>query len=829
MAPEPLIEAAGHIADGEVVDWQGMRGALATSEQCEIADELQLVAKIAAGHRQLHALLPAAPDTPTDPNADRASWGHLALLDVVGHGSFGTVYRAWDTRLQRLVALKLFHRAPDPDLVMQEGRMLARIRHEHVVTVYGADVIGGVAGIWMELVHGETLDHIVRTKGALTPPEAAAIGADVARALTAIHEAGLLHCDVKAQNVVRETGGRVVLMDLGAGRVIHDDEHEAMAGGVAGTPCYMAPELLRTGATATTATDVYGLGVLMFFLVSGRFPVEGRNLAELRQAHLDGKSTPIERARPGLPPPYVALVNRALNAEPSRRPASAADVAEALQGIVEAHASRFVRLAWRLGAVAATLLVAFLTWRAFVVPPAPTVRSIAVLPIKNLTGDASKAYVADGLTEILISNLARIRALRVPSLAAVGAFADSTEPPAQVAKKLGVQYLVAGSIIQADAQFRMAVQLIDPATGTSKWGEEIVRDASGMVSAQAEIARYVAERLTLDLSPAETRGLQAAALDPQAQDAYLRALVLRNALPTERREAARLFRLATELEPGFAAAWAHLALVEIPLITESTNVDRNERVAMSRQMAQRAISLDPSLGIGYAALGTVQFYSDWDFANAEKTFRTALTVDPSDGFAHQRFSMLLAARGRLDEAIQVAREAVQIEPLVSQRAIALGGIYYYARDYSRAAEQAQRALQLSPGNPTANFLLGQIAAARGQYDDAIAFVQRALAASDYVGWRIELARIYAAAHRPADAQQTLQALAERGRAGESYSPDNLAYIAAAEGRIDDALRILEEAVDQHQINALWMAVDPRVDPLRRDPRFARLLARSGLQ
>ena len=149
---------------------------------------------------------------------DRARWGHLDLLNIVGRGSYGTVYRAWDTRLERLVALKLFHGVSDPDVVMQEGRMLARVRHEHVVTVYGADMIDGVAGLWMELVHGETLEQLVKARGPMNAVEAATLGADVAAALGAVHAAGLLHCDIKAQNVVQEAGGRVVLMDLGAGR-----------------------------------------------------------------------------------------------------------------------------------------------------------------------------------------------------------------------------------------------------------------------------------------------------------------------------------------------------------------------------------------------------------------------------------------------------------------------------------------------------------------------------------------------------------------------------------------------------------------------------------
>ena len=163
---------------------------------------------------------------------DRARWGHLDLLNIVGRGSYGMVYRAWDTRLERLVALKLFHGASDPGKVMQEGRMLARIRHENVVSVYGADVVDGVAGIWMELVHGKTLDSIIKASGPLPAREAAAVGADVARALGAVHAAGLLHCDVKAQNVVRESGGRVVLMDFGAGRLVPEalDDGEPIGG-----------------------------------------------------------------------------------------------------------------------------------------------------------------------------------------------------------------------------------------------------------------------------------------------------------------------------------------------------------------------------------------------------------------------------------------------------------------------------------------------------------------------------------------------------------------------------------------------------------------------
>jgi len=340
VADPPLLEAASRIADGDGVDWLSITSTLPSDADRAIADELALVQQIAAGHRQLHQLLPVSADTPAHLMPDRARWGHLDLLNVVGRGSYGIVYRAWDTRLERLIALKLFHGAANPDSVMQEGRMLARVRHENVVTVYGADVIDGVAGIWMELVHGETLDRIVRKNGALPPREAASVGADVALALAAVHAAGLLHCDVKAQNVVRETSGRVVLMDLGASRLVPElRDMDQQISDVAGTPRYMAPELFATGATPTKESDIYSLGILIYYLVTGQFPLDGKTLGELKRAHEASKGRPLSEARPDLPKRLSDIVARAIDRDPAQRPLSPIDVQAALSAVALAPAN----------------------------------------------------------------------------------------------------------------------------------------------------------------------------------------------------------------------------------------------------------------------------------------------------------------------------------------------------------------------------------------------------------------------------------------------------------------------------------------------------------
>lgn len=832
MAEEPLLTAAARIADGDLIDWGSVTSTLRSDDDKAIAEELAALQQIAVGHRQLHQLLPVSSDTPPHLMPDRARWGHLDLLNVVGRGSYGMVYRAWDTRLERLVALKLFHGASDPETVMREGRMLARVRHENVVTIYGADVIDGVAGIWMELIHGRTLDHIVKHDGPLEPLDAASVGADVACALGAVHDAALLHCDVKAQNVVREENGRVVLMDLGAGRLAPEarDLDEKISD-IAGTPRYMAPELFKAGTTATRETDIYSLGVLVYYLVSGKYPVDGKTFGELKRAHEARQSVPLADARRGLPTSLTATVARALDRDPAQRPTSAADVQTALSAVTSAAPTVRSPQYWLVAAAvaaAAVIGLAQFVWQRTPSPASPpSIRSIAVLPIRNLTGDASKQYVADGLTEVLISNLARVRTLRVPSYAAIGTLRGGDVPGADTAKRLGVQLMLAGSISQAGDDMRLNVTLVDD-QGTAVWGDEITRAAAGMLSAQADLNRRLLHHLALDGADSPHL-VRMSAMNAGAQDAYLRALSLRVTSPSAQQEAARSFREAVELDPGLADGWAQLSLIESMFAERADLSDRARGRALARELAERALTLDSTEPNAYAALGTLQFYTEWNFAAAEHNLRTAVELSPTAAFARSQYAMLLSALGRFPEAVRTAEEGAQLEPTVALRTTALGTVYYYAHDYERASDQMRRALSITPDFGVAHFGLGRIASAQGRHDVAIAEIERALAQSRISPWLVELARTYAAAGRHADAQRTLAEVAARQRAGDRVSSDNFAYIAIAEGRTDDAFEMLKAAVDRREAATLWLAVDPRTDPIRDDPRFNKLLSQAGLR
>ena len=326
------LEIAGLILDGKPVAWETVTGDRRPDDPS--ADALRVIADVADLHR-------APPSEPV------RRWGTLVILEQVGHGTFGDVYRARDAALDRDVALKLVDYTPSataPD----EGRLLARVRHSNVVTVHGAAIQDGRYGIWMEFIRGRTLAAVVREHGPLPVEDVTAIGIDVCRALTAVHESGLLHGDIKPQNVMQEDGGRIVVMDFGTGRVVTDAVDDRLAG----TPLYLAPEVLF-GAPPDVRADVHSAGVLLYYLLTGAHPVEGSSLDEVRSAHESGARTPVRSRRRGIPRPLAAIIERAIAVEPSDRFESAAAFERALRESSAKRARAFNRrnVAWMAASV----------------------------------------------------------------------------------------------------------------------------------------------------------------------------------------------------------------------------------------------------------------------------------------------------------------------------------------------------------------------------------------------------------------------------------------------------------------------------------------------
>ncbi len=318
------LKLARSVADGKSVDWDAEETGAPDEESRQVVHGFRLLSKITGFHEDLISEI--------EPLSAGDKWGALEILEALASGSYGEIYRARDPRLDREVALKLIAgETTEDDGTIGEARALAKVDHPNVVTVHGADVHAGRAGIWMELIRGRTLDSIVKSDGPLGAGEAALTGIDVCRALAAVHASGLVHRDVKARNVMREKGGRIVLMDFGLGR-----EKQAAGGGrtVSGTPLYMAPEILA-GEEATVQSDLYGAGILLYLLASGAFPVTGRSAGEIQNAHESGRSTSLRDARPGLPESFLRVVERATANKPGERFATAGEMEKALADFLD--------------------------------------------------------------------------------------------------------------------------------------------------------------------------------------------------------------------------------------------------------------------------------------------------------------------------------------------------------------------------------------------------------------------------------------------------------------------------------------------------------------
>jgi serine/threonine-protein kinase len=323
-APEELlISTAESIAAGDNVDWHEVRQQAPDPQQSRILTEMQVLERIATFLRSSDSeQISDKPATQRPKPAMPESWAHFRLIELIGEGGFGCVYRARDTKLQVEVALKLVElpggRELRPASALKEARLLARVRHTNVVTVHGADIVDGRVGIWMQLIEGQTLATLLRGNGPFGAHEAALIGVDLCRALAAVHAAGLIHGDLKTRNVMREAGGRIVLMDFGTGRDLSALRLHGAAEPSAGTPLYLAPEVLE-GQSQSKVTDIYSVGVLLYHLVTNDYPVKGQTQAEIEDAHRRGEHRSLRDARPDLPQSFIALVERALNRDPRER------------------------------------------------------------------------------------------------------------------------------------------------------------------------------------------------------------------------------------------------------------------------------------------------------------------------------------------------------------------------------------------------------------------------------------------------------------------------------------------------------------------------------
>jgi serine/threonine-protein kinase len=836
-----IDDVAASVADGQPVDWDRPSQALSDRER-RLLQHLRVIDSLATVYRSMPADIEEDDSTPppVELAPDGPRWGRLLLLDRIGQGVSGDVFRAWDSELQREVALKLLHvdgvssDAAANARVLQEARRLARVRHPHIVHVYGAERHEERIGLWMELVRGRTLDDIVRADGPMAPDAAAAIGADLCGAVAAVHAAGLLHRDIKCQNALRDDSGRVVLMDFGAGEEIGSGRTA-----LAGTPLYLAPEVLA-GGPASVASDVYSLGVLLFHLLTGKYPVQAESIEKLKAVHGTGTRSRLQDVAPRTARPLARIVDRALSPDPRERFATAGEMEQALRTALLPSVS-IASVTWRTwAAVAVTAILAaalvFTVWHPSSKTPLADPTSIAVLPLTYISGQDDAPYFADGLTDELITTLGQVGALRVTAYTSVLRYRHTTESVASVAKALGVGSVLEGSVavqrsgVSADPRVRVNLRLIRAGSDLEIWSDSFERPLSDRLALQSDIARAVTQSVHATLTSAEDARLgRNPQVNAQAQRAYLEgtSYLNQNRHGAELRPAQEAFEHAVALDPAFASAHAALARTYVMLGFDE-EIPHAQAYASAAAAARKALSLDPTRPEAHTALADVSFYYDWNWQAAEAEYAQAVALDGSSSYARTQFSRLLAALGRLDEARQQAEAAVAVDPLSANVLLTSGLVAYYQRRYPEAEALLQRVVRMDPRFPGAYFVMGRIYEAQGRYVDAITVTDRAIRLSDTPPWRAQALRLRALAGDAPAATQGLVALKDRlARENKALEAPYEAYVWLALGERDKALDLLSEAVSARDPAVLWIAVDPRLDPVRDDARFRALTSRLG--
>jgi TolB-like protein/Flp pilus assembly protein TadD/predicted Ser/Thr protein kinase len=768
---------------------------------------------------------------------------HYRVIQKLGSGGMGQVYRARDEHLARDVALKVlpantFHDEGARRRFRREATALSRLNHPNIATVHDFDREGDVDFLVMEYVDGTTLRQKLEDEGPLPVDEVVSLGIQIAEALEEAHDRGVVHRDLKPANVALTRRGHVKVLDFGLARVRGPVDEtaatESLTKGVVGTLPYMAPENLL-GAPPHQRGDIYALGVVLYELATGRRPFAHKMSTALADDILHRPPDSPRVLRADLPQALEQTILRCLEKSPERRFASARELIRALrEGATspgpDSILKRSAPLRGRRAAIAALLLTAVgagtavffgLSSRRGGVPrPAAGKIMLAVLPFDNLSPDPEQEYFSAGLTDELIAQLGRLSPQRLGVIARTSAtlYRNRGMPVSAIGRELGVEYLLEGSVRSDGHRVRITAQLVQATDQTQLWASSYERSLTRIFDIQSDVARRVATSLAIELLPAGEALLDRTPTENiAAHEAYLRGRYhLRQRTAEGLREALSHFEQAVALDPAYARAYSGLADTHM-LLAGYGLVPRAEGHEQSARFARQALQLDDTLAEAHTSLAAALAAHQGDIAAAEREFRRAIELNPSYALAHQWLSALLSGKGRHAEAVLEAEIAWDLDPLNPRIAVDLARALYFARRYDQALTQSRRALGLDPDFAPAHSMLGLVSLELGRYQEAIAEIDAGAPKDSPSLWR---GHALARAGRRAEARRELEAWEARWEEERAAAaPAAIAAILAALGEKEEALDWLEKT---HE-SSLRELYSPHFDTLRSDRRFQALL------
>lgn len=822
---------------------------------------------------------------------------HYKILSEIGKGGMGTVYLAHDTKLERKVAIKFLSKewSDDKDKLkrfQQEAKAASALNHPNILTIYEIDQVDGVPYISAEFINGTDVSSYV-SEEKISLIRVLDITMQIATALSTAHEAGIVHRDIKPDNVMIRDDGIVKILDFGLAKLtekaqtanekLRGQESETLITGSAGSPKtlpgivmgtanYMSPEQAR-GKDVDQRSDIFSFGALLYEMLTRKRPFDGETTSDVIAAVLTKNPPPVRKLNKGIPKALSKIVERSLQKDRKKRFQSISELIGQLEALIrdlqideiektilpedENGKTKILKTATgeeanqttaapaagtksnamfnspfgKIAAAFALLVVfggiGFVAWSYFGGGP-DQIDSIAVMPFVNESGNQDIEYLADGMTENLISSLAKIPDLSVKARSSVFRYKGKPIDSKIVGDELNVKAVLLGHVVQRGEELTLNLELVEARTENVVWTEKFTRKMENLVSLQTDIARDVAEKLRITLSTADRENLtKSYTASSEAQQLYLKGRFHWNKRNTKDFEkAASFFTEAIEKDPKYALAYSGLAdtYALMPLYGAFRPKDYMPK---AKTAALKAIELDGNLAEAHASLGQILAYYDYDQDRAETEFKRALELDPSYAAAHLWYGELLAAKGENEKAIAEIGKALELEPfsLVFNRMYGVG--LFWDRKYDQAIQQLKKTIELFPNDATSKQNLGDVYAAKKMYAEAINTYSDAARTKGVPTEMIdELRKNFEKGGWEAFQRSIIELLNERKK--KEFVPNfDFAIIYANLGEKEKALEYLEMGLEEREDQLLLTINDANFDFIREHPRFKELISKIG--